>query len=249
MLADEAVVEAAVRDRRDLCEHLGGIGRELDVEAFCELRQPGQLVRAGRDDRPPQALQAALEVDVGAVPLQVARSRQDEVGPADERRPEHRDRQHGFGPFCHGSNVRVGHGLVAGDDEQPDRLGVLRIDVPRRGPRVCDAAAVRGLRQMERGRARLVRDPEIGRQGRQRLSTRPRPDESNAVARPNALVVGRGQDLGAVPTRGPDPEIHDRRALDHGLVAEDDHDLGGPDRGQGRAERVECRVDLFGQDC
>src|SRR2546423_1902714 len=68
------------------------------------------------------------------------------IGPAGRQRVEHRDRQHALGPLGRGSDVRVGGGLVAGDDRRPGWLGLGAFLVRRGGPRLGNAAAVRRLR-------------------------------------------------------------------------------------------------------
>jgi hypothetical protein len=60
---------------RELGEDRRGVRRHLDLEALGQLRDPGELVRRGRDGGASEALEAPLEVDVGAVPLEVARAR------------------------------------------------------------------------------------------------------------------------------------------------------------------------------
>ena len=53
---------------------------------------------------------------------------------------------------------------------------------------------------------------------------------------------------GAVAARGLDPELDDRGALGHRLVAEDDHELGVADRRERQPEGVEGLARLFRQD-
>src|SRR5579885_2244390 len=72
-LADLAEADAAEAALRDLVEDLRRVGRDVDAEPLRELRDPGELVRARREHRPPLALQPSLQVDGGAVALQVAR--------------------------------------------------------------------------------------------------------------------------------------------------------------------------------
>ena len=146
--------------------------RELDVEALGELRDPRELVRARRDDGAAQALEAALEVHVRPVALEVARAGQDEVGPAGDRRAEHRDREHPLGPLGERADVRVRGGLVAGHDQELDRLRIGLVAVGGRCPAVGDAAAVRRLGEVERAAARLPGEAELG--GERRRSSRRR---------------------------------------------------------------------------
>ena len=130
VLADGAERDPAEAALGELLEDERGVRRELDAEALGELGDPGELVRHGRDHRAAQALDAALEVDEGAVALEVARAREDEVGPADGEALEHRDRDHDLGLLGERADGGVGGGLVARDDQQADRLRVR----PRRRP-------------------------------------------------------------------------------------------------------------------
>src|SRR5262249_11106380 len=79
VLADLAERQPVVDLGRELREDRRRERVDLHAEALGELRDPGELVRRGRDRRAAQALQPALEVDVRAVALEVARARQDEV--------------------------------------------------------------------------------------------------------------------------------------------------------------------------
>src|SRR5205823_6218532 len=72
-LADLAEGEPTVDTLRDLGEDGRRVGRHVDAEPGCELRDPLELVGAGRRDRATQPLEAPLEVDEGAVALEVAR--------------------------------------------------------------------------------------------------------------------------------------------------------------------------------
>ena len=190
-------------------------------------RDPGELVGCGRDDGAAQALDAALEVDVRAVALEVARPRQDEVGPAGGEAVEHRDHEHPLRLLGERADVGVRGGLVAGDDQQADRVRVGRLSVAgarpgvgrRRGrsrspgggrrrcaPSRCASAATRGAavsagpHQIEDRARRRSRD---GRPRRARAATR--------APRRRACL---------------DPEVDDRCALDDGVVAEDRDDVG-----------------------
>src|SRR5581483_8339113 len=123
--------------------------------------------------------------------------------------------------------------LVARDDEQPDRLRLLGLLVAARGPRVGDAAAVRGLGEIERAAALAAGEPELLRElrdGRAAAAAGAGPDQDDALGVPH--VAGVSQDARAVAARGLDPEVDDRRALDDGDVAEDDDRVGVADRGE-----------------
>ena len=135
-------------------------GETVDVEALGELRDPGELVGDGRDHGAAQPLQPALEVQQGAVALERARRGQHEVGPADGEAVEHRDRDHVLGALGERADGRVGRGLVAGDDQQPDRLRVRLVLVGGRRPGGGDAAAVRRCGQVERAAAGLALEAE-----------------------------------------------------------------------------------------
>src|SRR5439155_24930194 len=88
------------------------------------------------------------------------------------------------------------------------------------------------------------------------------PDQDRALALAQALAesvslvgeaaaalerVARLLDLCALPARGLDPELDDRRALSDRLVAEDDDELGVADRREREPERVEGGARLLGQ--
>ena len=115
-----------------------------------------------------------------AVALEVARRREDEVGPADGELVEHRDRDHALRLLGERAHARVGGGLVAGDDQQPDRLGVRLVLVGGGGPGLGDAAAVRRRGQVEGAAAGLAVEAERMRElgeSRSAASARARPDE------------------------------------------------------------------------
>ena len=80
----------------------------------------------------------------------------------------------------------VGGGLVAGDDQQADRLGVRVVLVGGRGPGRRDAAAVRGRREVEGAAAGLALEAErvrgLGEPGAA-AATAARPDEDRALGR------------------------------------------------------------------
>src|SRR5204863_4441812 len=272
-LAEVFVGDAAEDPSRDLGEDRRGIGRELDLETGGKPREPGQLVGSRRDRRSAQTLDAALEVDVAAVALEVARSGQDEIGPADRQRVEHRDRKHSLGALGERPDVRVGGSLVAGDDQEAERVGLGALLVGRGRPRLRDTAPVRRLGQEEGTAPRLVCEAELrGQLGEVGAAARTtaRPDQDRAVARaepvaelalPELAAGLRGRaggylrvtsrayldDLGAGPAGLAQPEVDDRSALDDGDVAENDDELGVADRGQRRPEGVEAVADLFRQ--
>ena len=109
-----------------------------------ELREPGELVGHGRRHGAAQALHAALEVHRGALALE-RRGRRAARG-----RPSRSASDgniviatHALGPLGERAHARVGRRLVAGDDEEPDPLGLDLVLVRRRGPRLGDAARVR----------------------------------------------------------------------------------------------------------
>src|SRR6266566_4182741 len=135
--------------------------RQLDAEPFRQLGDPGELVRGGWNDRAAQALDPSLEVDEGPVALEVARPRQDEVGPAARESLEHADREHRLRLLGEPADVRVGGGLVAGDDEQLDRLRIAGGLVGGARPGVRNAAAVRGRGQVEGAGALLLGEAEL----------------------------------------------------------------------------------------
>ena len=146
-LADLGEGDAAEALLGDLVEDDRRVGRELDLEALGELREPREHVRHRREDGAALALQPALEVDRRAVALQVARAREDEVGEAAEALLEHADPDHDLGLGGERAHGRVGRRLVAGDDEHA-RLLVDRLAVAGGAPGVGDAAAVRRARQV-----------------------------------------------------------------------------------------------------
>ena len=170
------------RGAGELVEHDRRVRRDVDAEAGRELREPGALVRAGRDHRAPLALQAALEVHRRAVALEVARRRQHEIGPADREALEHRDREHLLRVLGERADARVGCRLVAGDDQQPDRVGLRRLRRRRPRPRPrrrrgCSASREGGSSRSRacppsRARARARRG---GRRRRRRRPTRRAP--------------------------------------------------------------------------
>ena len=160
-LADLAERQAAVAALRHLGEDLGRVRGELDAEARRELRNPLELVRAGRRRGPAQALQAAFDVHVGALALEVARTGQDEVGPADRKSVEHRDGDHRVCALCKAAHVRIAGGFVARDDQEADRLRIARLRVGGCGPGVGDAASVRRRGHEERAAAVLAGQAEL----------------------------------------------------------------------------------------
>ena len=164
--------------------------------------------------------------------------------------------------------MRVGGGLVAGDDSRPIGSGVGLVAVGGRRPRVGDAAAVRRRGKVEGAAAGLRREPErAASAARCAPPAPPGPDQirtarSASRRRCRARCAGRASrrqsaaalpggvctepaaptrdDLGAVAARRLDPEVDDRRALDDRLVAEDDDELAR--RGSRRAARGRRRA-------
>ena len=113
-------------------------------------------------------------------------------------------------------------------------------------------------REVEGARARLVAEAELaGERGEMRAAAAllARPDQDRPLARAQLLaerVARCRRDAGSSRPRrrvysmrgagaagGPQPEVDDRRALDDGLVAEHDHELGVADRRERQAEGVE----------
>ena len=145
--------EPVVDERRQLLEHDRRVRRDVDAEALAELRDPRELVRRRRHDGAAQPLEPALEVDVRPLALEVARPREQQVG--ERRAPGARtSRTTSTCSRLLGERAHVGvrERLVAGDDEQRDRVGLLGLFlVGRRGPRLADAARVRRAREVEGG--------------------------------------------------------------------------------------------------
>src|SRR6266576_801900 len=75
----------------------------------------------------------------------------------------------------------------------------------------------------------------------------PAPDEDDALRLGDGRVVRVVEDPGAVAAGRFDPEIHDRRTLDHRDVAEHDDDVGVADRGEREPVGVERAGDLLRQ--
>src|SRR5581483_6546230 len=161
---------------------------------------------------------------------------------------EHREDDRRLGLLGERADVRVGGGLVAGDDQQPDRLGLVALLVAAGRPGVGDAAAVRGLWEIEGAAALAAGQPELLRELRDRsaaASARAGPDQDDALRVSD--IVGGVEDPGAVAACGPDPEIDDRRALDDRHVAEDYDGVGVADRGERQPVAVESAGDLLRQ--
>ena len=168
---------------------------------------------------------AALEVDHRAVALEVARPGEDEVGPADGEALEQRDRDHGLGVLGERADRRVGGGLVAGDDQEADRVRVGLVGVVGRGPRLADAARRSGSaagrrRPSPRGRGA----PSAAASAATRMPPSPcGPDQistARSAARSSSASVrvelrpGDLEDARAVAAGGAEPEVDDRRPLD-----------------------------------
>ena len=242
-------------------------GGTVDVEARCELRDPGQLVRARRKHRATHALHATLEVHRGAVALERSGCRKDHVGPAAGELVEHREDDDAIRQLGERANVRIACRLVSRDDEKLDRLGVRLVGVGRNGPAERDSARVGRRGEMEGAAARLLAEPQLVRElgdAGTAASAWPRPDQDGSLrgaqllpeaapsrrelaadlcagARRGLLRARRREDddLGTAAARLLDPEVDDRRSLDHGIVADHDHELGLPDRAQREAEGFE----------
>ena len=179
-LADLAEGHPAEGSRRDLGEDLRRMRRELDVEARGQLGQPGELVGRRRGDRAAEALEASLEVHVRPVALEIARSRQDEVGPA-----AHELSNIAITSTCSACSASVrtfGSAAASSPDtiRELDRLRVGRRLVCGAGPRVGDAPRVRRRGQVERARAFLPGEAELVCDRRERdpsVSAAARPDQ------------------------------------------------------------------------
>src|SRR4029450_243920 len=129
------------------------------------------------------------------------------------------------------------------------------------GPGVGDSPSVRRLRQVERGAACTLREPEVlGKAGHDLAagSARPRPDENGALLLAQTLAEvavldlrhaalrgadARRDDLGPCAAGGAQPEVDDRSALDDRVVPEHDDELRLADRRERRSETVERRAD------
>jgi hypothetical protein len=57
-----------------------------------------------------------------------------------------------------------------------------------------------------------------------------------------------GDDFAARAAGGAEPEIDERRPLDHRVVADDEADVGALDGGERRPKSAECRMTAVGQD-
>jgi hypothetical protein len=251
----------------------GGPGVDVDPEATRQPREEDQLVLGGRRDRAALALRPALEVHSGAVPLQVARSRDDEVRPERSLRLEHRSREDELRALCEVADGGVLSRVVARDDERADLA--LR-DRARVAPGCRDSSAVRRARDEVDGRLLA----EAFREGERMRSPRAvvlRPHDRHALGpldafpgivklRGRALRLqlgggpggaprlqrdgaGRveGDHLGAATACRAKPEIEHGRPLDHGLVAEDEADVRIADRRNRSAKPVEARVERIRQ--
>ncbi len=183
-LADLAERQPAVDALGDLGEDARGVRRHVDAEPCGELRDPLELVGAGRLDRAAQPLQPPLEVDERAVTLEVARPREDEVRPAGGEPAEHRDHDRRLGLLGERADVGVGCGLVARHHEQPDRVGRLGLLVAAGRPGVGDSTAVRRLGKIEGTAALASGEPELLgelRDGRAAAAAGAAPDEDDAL--------------------------------------------------------------------
>src|SRR5581483_2977231 len=207
-LADLAEREPAVAALRHLGEDRRRVRGDGDPEARGELREPLELLGSGWVRRAAQALEAALEVHVRPLALEVARARQDEIGPPGGKAMEHRDHDHRLRALRQAAHVRVARGLVAGHDEAADRLGGVGLAVGGGRPRVGDAAAVRGRGDVERAATRLAGEAEllgVVRDGRAAAAARAGPDEDDALRL--ADLVDARDDARAVPPGALDPQL------------------------------------------
>src|SRR5439155_25898808 len=104
---------------------LGGLrtgrpGVDRDAEALAEACEPRQLVREAGRHRPAKPLWAALEVHERSVPLEVARSGQDDVRPERCGAHEHRARHHVARPLGQLPDTGIVRRLVARHDQRAD---------------------------------------------------------------------------------------------------------------------------------
>ena len=183
-------------------------GESSTSKRSASFGDPGELVGDGSDHRAAQALQPALEVEQRAVALERARRGKHEVGPADREPVEHRDRDHASRRARRGrARLGVGGGLVARDDEQPDRLRVRVVLVGRCCPGDRDAAAVRRRGQVEGAAAGLALEAErvrgLGEPGAAAAAAA-RPDEDRPLgsrAARLAQLVARRASVAARPLR------------------------------------------------
>ena len=205
-----------------------------------------------------------------AVALERARRRQHEVGPADGEAVEHRDRDHVLGVLGERAHGRIGRGLVAGDDQQPDRLRgsprPRRRLRPRRrrrhGRSASPAGGRRRCRACPRSRARARPRRDVRRRRRRCPTRRGSPARTRGAARRARCPARRAR--GAPPRRrrarsarcrsgrsarsrrrcaapALQPEVDDGRAVGDVVVADDDDELGGGDRGERQRGRRRAR--------
>jgi hypothetical protein len=162
-------------------------------------------------------------------------------------------------PSGEGADVRVRGGLVAGHDQELDRLWIRLLPVGSRAqPSATRGPAVRE----ETRRCRLLGEPSW-RPGGDHLaavSIWAGPDQDalgaadavaellRTLARPPPGSPICSDDPGAGSARGLDPEVDDRSPLDDRIVADDHDQLGVPDRGQRQAERVKRGADVLWHD-
>ena len=245
-VAEEARAQLVVDARR--------VGRQLDVEPLGELADPGELVRARRERRPAQPLDAALEVHRRPVALERGGRGEDHVGPARRRgrgtssarsraRPARRARGRS-GPTAASSpetmsssigsgfaSSRVGCDRPGGRDAAPVRRAPAG---GRRRSRACPRSRARA-RARRCGRRRRRPGPDqtstARSAARSRFPSAFRGSASSAHLRRASAGLGRDgagrrarDDLGAAASRLLDPEVDDRRALGDRVVADDDHE-------------------------
>ena len=145
----------------------------------------------------------------------------------------------------------IGRCLVAGDDQEADRLGVRLVPVRCRGPRLGYSAAVRRRGQIESRAAGLALEAERVRELSEAgaAATRAsRPDQHGAVGATQPLLeLGVGlrlrqlDDLGSVSACLLDPQLDDRGAVGDALLADHDDELRVRDRGERGTKGVERR--------
>ena len=233
-----------------------------------ELREPRELVGHGRDHRAPEPLHAPLEVHRGSLALERGGRGEDEVGPADRERVEHRDRDHGVGaaPRAPGRPAirrpRRRTRRAARSARDPTRRRPRRRPTPprRRAGSGSRAGGTRRTRACRRSRARAPPRPAVRRRPRRGPTRRARRGPMRGAAcrarvsasTSSAQRIGRAadrrrhrsaradrDDLGACAARLPEPEVDHGRAIDDVVVADDDDELGVSDRRERRPERVE----------
>ena len=152
-----------------------------------ELRDPRELVGAGRWHGAAQALHAALEVHRGPVALERSRRGEDQIGPAARELVEHREDDDALGLLGERAHVGVAGGLVARDERAARSApGSLSSASAATAQASGDPARVGRGREMERAAARLLLEPELVRELRDACAARLRraPTRRAPPARP-----------------------------------------------------------------